>query len=497
MNDGKISRRDFLCGTAAAALSVSLGNSLARASTPQKGRPNIVMIFADDLGYGDLGCYGSKTIRTPHIDALAAEGVRMTSGYVSAAVCSPSRAGLMTGRYQQRMGYEYNLSGSRDLGLPRDESTLANLLKGAGYATGMVGKWHLGFTLELSPLARGFDESFGTRGGGTLYATSRTPGIVTIADRKLPAERPRPVFRGNKKVREDAYITDAFTREAIDFIQRHKEEPFFLYLSYTAPHTPLQAKQADVDRNSHIQDPARRVYAAMVTAMDDGIGRIAKTLKGLDLEDDTMVVFFSDNGGVIWVAGDNGPLNGGKRYQYEGGNRVPFIVKWPGHLEKGATYQEPIISLDLYPTFAAVAGAQNNLGPQHDGVNLIPYLTGKIPGSPHDRLFWRSSPNRAIREGKWKLWQVNVAAPGSRDARARLIPRDQIPADSPHGQKILLFDLSRDLGEQVNVAQKHPEIVKRLIGALDEWESQLKTPMWPCTRSTIFERNGVPLQLFF
>lgn len=493
MSNKKLSRRDFLYGTAAAAITYSLGTGFTGATTPRRRRPNIVMIVADDLGYGSLGCYGSNTIRTPHIDALAAGGVRLTSGYVTAAVCSPSRAGFMSGRYQQRHGFEFNVKG-RDVGLSPGETTLASLMKGAGYATGMVGKWHLGKSEKQFPLARGFDEFYGFI-TGSRYATPRTPDIVTIPRRRKLVER--PIYRGHKRIVEDTYLTDAFTREAVDFIHRHRDDPFFLYLAHKAPHSPLTAKGADVKRNDHIDTLRGRVYAAMITAMDDGIGQVTAALKELGLEEDTVVVFFSDNGGVVRLGADNGPLNGAKRYQYEGGLRIPFIVKWPGRLARGITYHEPVISLDLYPTFAAIAGAEKAMRSDHDGVNIIPYLNGDMPGSPHDRLFWRATPNRAVREGKWKLWQVDLAPPGSKDNRGKLLPKNQIPTDSPHGRKILLFDLSRDLGERVNVAQNYPDVVKMLLSALDEWESGLVEPAWPSHGSTIFERNGTPLKLFF
>lgn len=198
-----------------------------------------------------------------------------------------------------------------------------------------------------------------------------------------------------------------------------------------------------------------------------------------------------------WGMTEITPLNGGKRYHYEGGLRIPFIVTWPDGLPKGITYDDPVISLDLYPTLAAIAGAERAMRADHDGVNIIPYLNGDMPGSPHDRLFWRATPNRAVRQGKWKLWQVDLAPPGSKDNRGKLLPKNQIPTDSPHGRKILLFDLSKDLGERVNVAQNYPDVVKMLLSALDEWESGLVEPAWPSHGSTIFERNGTPLKLFF
>jgi len=500
MTNSKITRRDFLRGTTAAAVTLSLGCAgIGNRMSSGSGPPNIVMVLADDLGYGDLGCYGNRLHHTPHIDALAAEGIRLTSGYVTAAVCSPSRAGLMTGRHQQRHGYEYNLGGRSRFGLSLEERTLANLMKHAGYATGMIGKWHLGNAEKFSPLERGFDEFYGITEGGTTYATPRTPDIVSIPAGKPPERGGQWAIRkGRETVVEDTYITDAFTREGVDFIRRHRDEPFFLYLSYTSPHTPLQAKGSDVKRNSDIDGLLGQVYAAMITALDDGVGRVTAALRESGLEENTLVIFFSDNGGALYVpVADNGPLNGGKRYQYEGGHRVPFIVKWPDRLPRGSVYDAPVVSLDLYPTLASAAGVEGAMHRDHDGVDVIPHLSDRIPGSPHERLFWRADPNRAIRQGKWKLWQVNNAPPGSKDMNHRRLPVDQIPADSPDGQQILLFDLSSDLGERMNVAEDHPEIVTELLSALDDWEAGLSDPTWRCVRSTIFERDGSPLQLFF
>jgi len=453
-----------------------------------------VLIVADDLGYGDVGCYGSRDILSPHIDALASQGVRFTDGYVTAAVCSPSRAGLISGRYQQRNGYEYNWGGRPSFGLSTGETTLASLLKISGYATCAIGKWHLGSAEPYFPLSRGFDEFYGFINGGK-YATPRTPGIVTFPSNAKIHDR-RFLYRGKDLVSEDAYLTDAFTREAIDFIHRHKDAPFFLYLAHKAPHTPLTAKREDYRRNSHIDTRRRRVYAAMISALDDGVGQIASTLRALGLEKDTLVVFLSDNGGAYWAAASNDPLNGGKRFHYEGGIRVPFIMRWPGHLPAGTVYREPVTSLDLYPTFAAASGAVEGVRTDHDGVDILPYLSGNAAGTPHERLFWRTGPNRAVRQGKWKLWQVDRASPEAPATSPAAVPVAQKMPSSPHGREILLFDLSTDVGESTNVAEAHPDVVKQLLQALDQWESELMDPAWS-GRMTIFERNGMPLQLFF
>ncbi len=466
--------------------------------------PNVILIIADDLGYGDVGCYGSEHIRTPHIDALAAEGVRFTDGYVAAAVCSPSRAGLITGRYPQRHGFEFNIAGRDDLhGLALSERTIADVMQSAGYATGAIGKWHLGKSAEQHPQSRGFDEYFGMLEGGSTYVTLRTPEAVAInslGQESRVRERPNKILRDRTVVEEDEYLTDAFTREALDFINRHREEPFFLYLSYNAPHTPLQAKRTDVEAYSHIEDVKTRVFAAMVKSLDDGVGQVTAKLEELGLQENTLVAFISDNGGALYVGGasSNGSLNGGKRYQYEGGVRVPFIMKWPARLPAGQVDSRPVISLDLLPTFAAAAGAEAGKG--IDGVDLMPYLTTEKQGSPHERLFWRAAPNLAVRKGRWKLWLVNRATPGLEtqlQPGSDRLPRQDWPVSSPRGQVELLFDLSKDEEERRNLAEERPEIVRELREEIDKWDVQLATPQWPCNRSKVFELDGEWLQLFF
>ncbi|MCB1693314.1 MAG: sulfatase-like hydrolase/transferase, partial [Pseudomonadales bacterium] len=294
-------------------------------------KPNIVFILADDLGYGDTGVYGSTVIRTPHIDALAADGVRMTEGYVSHPVCSPSRAGLMTGQYQERHGWEFNPAG-RDAqsGMNTSVRTMPMEMKSLGYATGMIGKWHLGTQRQYHPLSRGFDEYFGVLEGGTTYIDSREPGVEygSLHGEHGPTERPNQLYRGFEPVEVDRYVTDVFTEEAIAFIDRHRHEPFFLYLSHIAPHTPLQATAKYLDRYRDIADERTRVYAAMVSALDDSVGAVVAELKSLGMYENTLIVFMSDNGCASYVRGacSNAPLTGFKRYHQEGGIRVPLLV---------------------------------------------------------------------------------------------------------------------------------------------------------------------------
>lgn len=463
--------------------------------------PNIVLIFADDLGIGDTSVYGSEVISTPYIDALARGGVRFTQGYVSHPVCSPSRAGLLTGRYQQRHGWEFNPAG-RDVqtGLSLDERTFADELKAAGYATGMVGKWHLGHPRPHHPMSRGFDEYFGVLAGGSIYIDSRLPGVETAGRRVTVRPERGAVFRGFERVKVDRYLTDVFTDEAVDFIDRHRDEPFFLYLSHTTPHTPLQATARYLDRYRHIEDQRTRVYAAMVASLDDSVGRVVEKLKAIGQYENTLIVFLSDNGcaGYIGGACSNAPFAGFKRYHQEGGIRVPFIMSWPGHLPAGIVYENPVISLDLLATFTAAAGGPKTT---EDSVNLLPFLTGEQSGRPHEYLYWRSGPTTAIRDERWKLIRYNRSELQRSDLNAtgRLDPPEGgWPTDSPHGQVALLYDLREDPGETTNLADQHPEIVGRLTEEHAKWASELQEqPILPAYRSTLAEMHGEQVQLIF
>ncbi len=477
----------------------------------EPARPNVIVIVADDLGYGDIGANGSEVIATPHIDSLAQQGVRLTDGYVSAAVCSPTRAGLFTGRYQSRFGYEYNpttnyASGpDAVLGLPEDQETLGDLMRTAGYATGLVGKWHLGALEQYHPMNRGFDEFYGILGGGTSYVDSEREGVhswpgAVSGNRGSPLNA-REILDGFEVVKVDEYLTDVFAEQAVDFIDRHADQPFFLMLTPNAPHTPIQATDQYVRRNRHIEKEGARIFAAMVSALDDMVGDVVAVLQRHDLERDTMVVFISDNGCINYAADTictNSPLSGAKRYQLEGGVRVPFIVKWPAGLPTGAVYRQPAISLDLYATFGAVAGVDVNTLDSPDSVNLLPFLRGEIAEPPHEFLFWRSAPNLAVRWGKWKMWKVDKTDLSEEDlAGARLLPVADYPPVSAHGQLTVLYDLSVDVGERMNVAAEHPDIVERLEAELEAWNAGLTDPLWISRRSSIHELHGQMVQLYF
>ena len=483
------------------------GERTGEAASPP---PNVVLIIADDLGYGDVGAYGGEVIATPHIDALAASGARLTDGHVSAAVCSPSRAGLMTGRYQSRFGYEYNPSFSfqsgpeAGLGLPVTETTLADVLQEAGYATGLVGKWHLGVDDQYHPLNRGFDEFYGIFGGGTSYIDSRLPGTHSWPAEGAPTERDphvaRAVMDGREAVDVPEYLTDVFAAKAVDFIDRHADGPFFLMLSLTAPHTPIQATDEYFERNLHIEAAGARIYAAMVSSVDDTVGDVVGALQEHGLDRNTLIFFLSDNGCINYmpdVICTNAPLSGAKRYQFEGGIRVPFIATWPDGLPGGVVYDEPVISLDIFATATAAAGLEAR---DVDGVNLLPHLAGEAEAPPHEFLFWRSQPNVAVRWGDWKLWRVDRTERDLDEAMragGRLLPIENYPPVSEFGQATLLYDLATDIGEQRNVAAAHPEVVERMDSELAAWAAGLAEPMWPSTRSTLDTVDGQTIQLYF
>ena len=431
-------RRDFLRLTTGAAFAQTAP------------RPNVLLILIDDMGYADIGCFGAKDIRTPNIDRLAREGVKLTDCYSNGPVCTPTRCGLMTGRYQQRFGLEWALGpGVKGYGLQPENNTIARYLKNAGYKTGIFGKWHLGYEPEVGPNRHGFDEFYGFLTGGNAFITTRTPNYqVTASDGdkgKVPAERDAPIYRDRATVPEDRYLTDAFADEALKFIERNRTKPFFLYFAPNAIHTPLHAITKYVDRVAGIKSEKHRLLAAMTVALDDAVGAILAKLKSTGLDRNTMVVFLSDNGSpTITGAGTNGPLNGQKVSYYEGGIRVPMLIQWPGRVPAGKVYRKPVVSRDILSTFL---GADTN-----DGVNLQPYLRNNA--TPHEALFWRAGPGRAVRKGKWKLVEFG----------------DQLSQ---------LFDLDADIGERTDLSAKHPEVVKDLRAAWQKWSDQMAKPAWP------------------
>jgi arylsulfatase A-like enzyme len=416
-------------------------------------RPNVIVILADDLGYADLGFTGCKDIPTPHIDRLAGSGVRFSNACVSHPFCSPTRAGLMTGRYQHRFGHENNpIYDPHDevAGMMTSEISIADVLSGAGYVTGQVGKWHLGAAPKFHPLRRGFQEQFGFIGGGHDYFKAEL-------DNPRAREYLIPLERNGKPVAETRYLTEAFSREAEAFVRRHARDPFFLYLAYNSPHTPLQVPPKYLERVRSIGDETRRSYAAMICAMDDGIGRLMGALAELKLEQDTLLFFLSDNGGPTSVThSDNRPFRGQKGQVYEGGIHVPFVVRWRGRLGEGQTYGSPVISLDIFPTAAAAAGAHLPQDRPIDGANLLPHVTGKGSPPPHDLLFWRTAggpqngPQYAVRQGNLKLVHI--------EGRTEL------------------YDLEADIGESRDLADARTDIVRRLETAQKRWNSQMIAP---------------------
>ena len=464
-----------VCVLGAIALFSPLTTSFAKAAAQ---KPNIIFIIADDLGYGEISAYKKDWVPTPNIDSLGKSGMRFTDGHVSAAVCAPSRAGFNTGRSGVRHGSEYNAGD----GVNQDEKTVGEMLKQAGYATAAIGKWHMGLKEGRHPLEQGYDEFFGMN-SGSLYIAINDPeavngfGVSADADLKT-GQRLRPIFRGRKPVEEKEYLTEAFTREALDFIDRNKnsKNPFFIYLAYNAPHAPIQTTQKYYDRFPNIKDKNSRIHAAMVSALDDGVGEILKKLKDEGLDKNTMVVFISDNGCPETFNGScsNAELNGWKRYHLEGGHRIPFFISWPGHVPVGVVYKNPVSALDLYPTFAAIAGGQLPQDRVIDGVDLMPYMTSANKDMPHPELYWRSGGSFAVREGKWKLVVANKTPVTEflnikQSEEGGLLAHPPYAGVSPLGQHVMLYDLENDLEEKHNLASQHPDIVAGLRKKFEEW----------------------------
>jgi arylsulfatase A-like enzyme len=420
------------------------------ADAPRK--PNVIVIVGDDMGYADVGFHGCKDIPTPNLDALAKSGVRFTQGYVSGAYCSPTRAGLLTGRYQQRFGHEFNPGGA-NAGLPVTEATLADRLKAAGYATALVGKWHLGAADKFHPQERGFDEFFGFLGGAHSFFPSKG--------------KAETILRGTKPADEKEYLTDAFGREAVAFIDKHKEKPFFLYLAFNAVHTPMHATDERLKQFAGIANQQRRTYAAMMAAMDENIGKVLAKLRAEKLEENTLIAFVSDNGGPTMQgttinASVNDPLRGSKRTTLEGGIRVPFLLSWKGTLPPGKVYDAPVIQLDLHTTALAAAGVEIKPEWKLDGVNLAPFVTGKDSGKPHDTLYWRFGQQMAVRHGDWKLVRYDTAADGGNAGTTAL----------------KLYNLAEDVGEKNDLSAKMPEKVTELEGIWKKWNAELAAPLW-------------------
>lgn len=508
--------------TMGAVAALALATAASAPVTAKMPRPpNVIVILADDLGYGDTSAYGSKIVKTPNIDALAADGVRFTQGYVSHPVCAPSRSAIMTGRYQTHFGYEFNPVGRDKVrGVSLAETFIPQVMKSAGYSTAMVGKWHLGEAGAYNPVARGFDQYFGITGGAGAFIVDAKPGdefhtppgargsygtaeggaaitAMNEAEDMVLIRQRAPIYRGREVVEVKEYLTDAFTDEAVRFIGENKDRPFFLYLAHTAPHTPLQATAKYIERYKHIENKGQRVYAAMVSAVDDSVGAVRAKLKAEGIEKNTLIVFLSDNGcaGYVGDACTNAPLNGYKAGHLEGGVRVPFIVAMPGRIKAGQVDTRVISSLDIAPTAAALAGAKMPNG--SDGVDLMPYLTGRNKGTPNPTLYWRSGPNFAIRDGDWKMWVVNRADPSERPRTGAGVTPDGVEAKvSPLGKYVMLYDLKNDLGEKANLAAARPEVVARLQAKLEAWDKSNVAPQWTSMRQGVFQHEGQMLKAY-
>jgi arylsulfatase A-like enzyme len=415
----------------------------ATTDAAEGSKPNIIVILADDLGWGELGAQGNNEIPTPHIDSIAANGIKFTQGYVSGPYCSPTRAGLMTGRYQTRFGHEFNEGGSRggQFGLPVEEKTIADRLKAAGYATAAIGKWHLGRLPKFRPTKRGFDEFYGTLGNTAFYH----PQLLDSRKSLDPA-----------RVEDDSfYTTDAYAMRAVEWINEHKAEPFFLYLPFNAQHAPLQAPQEYLDRFPNLEGN-RKIFAAMLSAMDDAVGDVHLALEKNGLTENTLVIFLTDNGGpTSQTTSKNGPLRGFKASTLEGGVRVPFYMQWKGHLPSGKVDERPIIQLDILPTALAAAGIDVDDGTELDGVNLLPYLDGTNSDQPHESLFWRFGQQWAVRHGDWKLVAARV---------------DQFQPK--------LFNLADDIGEAKDLSAENPEKAKELKALWDQWNEKNVAARW-------------------
>jgi arylsulfatase A-like enzyme len=457
--------------------------------------PNIIIILADDLGYGDVGAFGGTLVPTPNIDALARGGVRYTSGYATAAVCAPSRAGLLAGRHQSRFGFEFNPVGRDErTGLPPGETTFAEIARGAGYSTALFGKWHVGQAAGHHPLDQGFEHFVGLLGGATNYFPDGSSGIAraeTGAD-SLTTRTRFPLYRNRGVIDPPGDLTDLLTEESVGFIRARRDRPFLLYLAHLAPHTPLQAAEADAARFAHIASPHQRIYAAMVAKLDASVGRVLGEVRRLGLERDTVVLFLSDNGCPNYVRGacSNAPLSGHKAFPWEGGIRVPFILSAPGRLAGGRIEARPVSSLDILPTIATLAGVAAPVGAE--GRSLI-------GPAPRERtLFWRMGPNFAVREGRWKLLVVNRS--DTVDDLTNLLGSpvpDGIRAEvSPLGQWQLLFDLEADPAERNDVAARHPEVVARLRARFAAWNASNVDPTFTSRRQFRAEVNGRRVQLF-
>jgi arylsulfatase A-like enzyme len=446
----KLTRRKFVqrlaIGTTFLSGSVrsAIAKSVQRSSGSNESRPNIIFILADDLGWGDLSCYGRPDYRTPNIDLLALQGTKFTDAYSASAVCTPTRCGYITGRYPARfrIGLEEPLIATNSkVGLEPNEPTIASLLRQSGYETALIGKWHLGFRPEWGPNAHGFDEFFGIlAGAGDYFLHKNGLGQPDLYENLTPVER-------------NGYLTDLLTERAVNYVKKPRSSPFFLSLHYTAPHWPWQGPKGgeQIQFSDKTPEPAAmgaggslKLYAQMVKSLDDGVGRVMQSIRAAGIDKQTLVIFTSDNGGerfsYLW------PFSGRKGDLLEGGIRVPAIVRWPGVVPANRVTQQTAITMDWTATMVASAKVDRPAGHSFDGIDLLPVIRG-TSGVIDRTFFWRIYDRDAVRDGKWKY---------VRDGEVRK-----------------LFDLSIDQHEQADFSQKHPEVLQRLVSEFNKWNDQM------------------------
>ena len=474
--------------------------------------PNIILLVADDLGPYEVSAYGVEHISTPNIDQIGNDGVVFEEGYATAPTCAPARAGLMTGRVQNRYGFETQvmefypsnyveyISGRwlvdtgefvvkarpsfpsawqvHKQGVPPSEIMLSEILKKYDYDTALIGKWHLGVHREQIPHARGFDYQYGFYGASSLYTPEKNwSGVINHEHKAFSSQHQwktgrkdqAAILRNGEEIEEDEYLTYAIRDEITEYIEEHKDEPFFIYAAFSAPHVPFQAPVEYYCMYPHVKDENKRVYYAMISALDDSIGEITQKLEDLELEEDTLIFFISDNGGASYThATDNGPLKGGKLTQFEGGIRVPFMMKWKGKIPPGTRYEYPVSSTDIFTTSVAAAGGVLPSDREYDGVDLLPYVTGKNKERPHQALFWRADHIWALRDGDYKLIL------STRDGWAEL------------------YNLATDQSEKINLKEQMPELWDKLRDEHEQWQKdKLKAkPMWPRIMDKHFVLDG-------
>lgn len=493
-----LSSEKFKIETKASAIEFKNAFLTKKRDTTEHKLPNILLIMADDLGMSDMTLYGDGYPETPNIDRLGKKGVVFTNAYVASPVCSPSRAAILTGRYPQRFGFQFQLHerypknrletlgfkyiirsehwvpkwlesvpdshAISSQGMPPDEILLPELLKTRGYETAIIGKWHLGADAQRTPCQFGFDYQYGFYASHSLYAYENSPGIhdqkvdKDFTDKFIwegQRDGAHAIYKNCEEIVVKDYLTDRFADEAINYIESKRTHPFFLYLSFNAPHTPLQAPVKYMEKFKQIQDPVKRTYCAMISNLDDNIGRVIAALEASGRLENTIVFFISDNGGAEYtLATDNGKYKGGKITDLEGGIKVPFFMYWKNQLHAGV-YNSMVSSMDMFQTIIDIAGAELPADRVYDGVNLLPYISGKSTSNPHDHLFWQRGFSKAIRDNEWKLC-INEEALDT-----------------------VLFNIKADPYETSDVFKKNESIARQLANVHREWSLQLPAPLWP------------------